>query len=535
MPSPTPLWDPRQVLQISDDDRCIGYAPSRGRKCRNIIAGHNLFKADTLLKSIAQEDPDADVLRSKLRRLAEYLLCVRWHQPQARDMVDKWGERVKTAYPYGEVVELPRLRTSASSLRNISSNSLASSSPSVSSRRTTSSASSVSLPTHSGRESLEEIIANLQEMLRIQGLAVELNHPSSRSSTRTSHTTSHVSTSDTSSLDLSRSSNFLPSTSIRLQARTSTAFSSTSTTRPQARTSTASSSVSATRPQTQASTSSSAASTTRPQARTSTASSSMSATRPETPTSTSSSSTSATRPQTQTSTSSSSASAARPQARASTVSSSANPTRPQTRTSTSSSSVSATRLQTQTSTSSSTARATRPQVHTPTASSDRSADITIASSTSLTRSHIRQRAIDEECPICMQDFLSDDLIMWCKTGCGWNVHQNCFEKWQIQCVADGRSTTCTLCRAAWEDQNAVKVRESCTRTHVRRLDIDDECPICQEDYRADDSLVWCKDGCGRTVHRDCFQEWQAHLDNSETSATCAFCRKVWASDCECSR
>ncbi|KAF2798586.1 hypothetical protein K505DRAFT_321734 [Melanomma pulvis-pyrius CBS 109.77] len=461
MPAPNPLWNPRQVLQISDDGCCVGYAPSKRRKCRIGIAGHNLYKAHTVLDSIAEADPDADAVRTKLHNLAGYMLCVRWHQAQAGDMVNQWVGRMKLAYPHGEVVAQPRARTSPSSRSNTPSSMSASSSASVSSQRSTSSASSVSLTTHSERGISEERYESLLEQMRIfDRRLAESVQQSELISNLTSLAIARISTSNTSALDPSRSSTV------------------------------SSSSVSTTRPQAQASISprsSASAGTTRPQARPLV-----------------SSSTSSTRPQAQASASSSSAIAAPPQARAST--SSAN-----------------------NSTIRSAASAT---------SSDQSADTVIVSSSSRTHSHVRQRPIDDECHICMDDFLPDDLIMWCKSGCGRSVHQNCFQTWQTACVARGRSATgtCVFCRAAWESQSAVKFRESsssCTRTHVRRLDVDEECPICQEDYKPEDSLVWCKDGCGRVVHRDCFQEWQVHLGNSETSATCAFCRRAWSSDCGC--
>ncbi|KAF2678885.1 hypothetical protein K458DRAFT_315897, partial [Lentithecium fluviatile CBS 122367] len=97
--STTPLWDPRATLDIASDHRCVGHAPSKGRKCRIWLAGHNVHKADDILRNLSTQEPELGALRIHLSRLAGYLLCPRWHQDQVSSMVDKWEERIKYAYP----------------------------------------------------------------------------------------------------------------------------------------------------------------------------------------------------------------------------------------------------------------------------------------------------------------------------------------------------------------------------------------------------------------------------------------------------
>jgi hypothetical protein len=72
--------------------------------------------------------------------------------------------------------------------------------------------------------------------------------------------------------------------------------------------------------------------------------------------------------------------------------------------------------------------------------------------------HARRQAIEGDCAIC-RDVLaedgstaaSDEGLVWCKDSCGQSVHQQCFDGWKRQCVADGRAATCVSCRASWSE------------------------------------------------------------------------------------
>lgn len=76
---------------------------------------------------------------------------------------------------------------------------------------------------------------------------------------------------------------------------------------------------------------------------------------------------------------------------------------------------------------------------------------------------------------------------------------------------------------------------ACTTRHARRLAIDDCCPICHDDFllRDRDRLVWCKSGCGRTVHQDCFETWEKACQDGDRTVTCGICRTPWSQDCDC--
>jgi len=52
----------------------------------------------------------------------------------------------------------------------------------------------------------------------------------------------------------------------------------------------------------------------------------------------------------------------------------------------------------------------------------------------------------------------------------------------------------------------------------------DDCPICYEEMKAKDDLVWCMSSCGNNVHKGCFKNWAtAHKGN----VTCVYCRANW--------
>ncbi|KAH8723779.1 hypothetical protein GQ44DRAFT_619687, partial [Phaeosphaeriaceae sp. PMI808] len=94
-----PQWSPEDVLQLCDDGRCVGYAPSKRRKCMMRISYGNEMECQYLISEMAEEQPNADLLEPKLRRLAQHGLCVQFHQNQVDDMVRKWSLRIRTAYP----------------------------------------------------------------------------------------------------------------------------------------------------------------------------------------------------------------------------------------------------------------------------------------------------------------------------------------------------------------------------------------------------------------------------------------------------
>lgn len=81
-----------------------------------------------------------------------------------------------------------------------------------------------------------------------------------------------------------------------------------------------------------------------------------------------------------------------------------------------------------------------------------------ASSSSTNRNSSKQvvetavrREIEEDdvCPICQDTMSETDAIMWCRMGCGNNVHSSCLKVWGRHRISIGEEVTCPYCRAEW--------------------------------------------------------------------------------------
>jgi hypothetical protein len=62
-----------------------------------------------------------------------------------------------------------------------------------------------------------------------------------------------------------------------------------------------------------------------------------------------------------------------------------------------------------------------------------------------------RRPTDGECPICCDDLVSEqskDELVWCRSGCGNNLHKTCFAQWAA--TKCGQMVTCPFCRKPWE-------------------------------------------------------------------------------------
>ncbi|GFR42292.1 hypothetical protein Agub_g3190, partial [Astrephomene gubernaculifera] len=69
---------------------------------------------------------------------------------------------------------------------------------------------------------------------------------------------------------------------------------------------------------------------------------------------------------------------------------------------------------------------------------------------------VKRREVDEEdpCPICYEDMVGQELdnLVWCRFGCGRNVHGKCMGVWmEHQIHSLGKELTCPLCRSEWGD------------------------------------------------------------------------------------
>jgi hypothetical protein len=88
------VWDPYIALEIDNPERgfltCVGYAPSKHRRCQNPIAWANRVCAQKILETLSRERPSVSRMRDYLEEVAECLLCVRYHRNQKYDVVEQW-------------------------------------------------------------------------------------------------------------------------------------------------------------------------------------------------------------------------------------------------------------------------------------------------------------------------------------------------------------------------------------------------------------------------------------------------------------
>jgi len=95
----TKIWDPIETLNIINPDRgcltCVGYAPSCRRRCRNPVNAGNRTSAFAVLDEMAYLEPESDKVYDLLYELAEYTLCLSYHQNQVGSTAKKWERQIE--------------------------------------------------------------------------------------------------------------------------------------------------------------------------------------------------------------------------------------------------------------------------------------------------------------------------------------------------------------------------------------------------------------------------------------------------------
>lgn len=93
-------WDPLVTLEINNPDTktftCVGYAPTRRRRCQNPIAGCNQTAVFAILHSLALLSPSSGKIGQVLPEIASLSLCRRYHQNQADSVVAKWQTKISS-------------------------------------------------------------------------------------------------------------------------------------------------------------------------------------------------------------------------------------------------------------------------------------------------------------------------------------------------------------------------------------------------------------------------------------------------------
>ena len=115
-------WDAAEVLKIQNIFTCVGYAPSKRRKCQNPIAAAKRAWASEILDRVENKDVVTTSVKRDLEELAPRLLCQRYHQGQASTMVNGWLAKVENLkaermHQRNEVAALSRMTSEAESTR----------------------------------------------------------------------------------------------------------------------------------------------------------------------------------------------------------------------------------------------------------------------------------------------------------------------------------------------------------------------------------------------------------------------------------
>lgn len=91
-----PRWTPSDILTNIDNSSCsitcVGYAPSKGRRCHIAIAAANRQDAAKLLDQMSKLNLSSSRIDGLLEQLAPRVLCKRYHQNQSSSMVSQWQD-----------------------------------------------------------------------------------------------------------------------------------------------------------------------------------------------------------------------------------------------------------------------------------------------------------------------------------------------------------------------------------------------------------------------------------------------------------
>ncbi len=96
------LWDPVSLFDIVDSSygfTCVGYAPSKGRRCHmRINQGNREFVLEKL-ENLAYIPPRNASVTKELKIIARTALCLNFHRDQVDDVHEQWLSLIKKKYP----------------------------------------------------------------------------------------------------------------------------------------------------------------------------------------------------------------------------------------------------------------------------------------------------------------------------------------------------------------------------------------------------------------------------------------------------
>lgn len=97
-------WNPEVVLKIRNYEHsggwtCVGFAPTKGRRCQNPINHMNRATAGSIIKKLSLVDPGKTNIAPLLQDLAGHLLCLRYHQSQVGEVTQRWTTSIASMPP----------------------------------------------------------------------------------------------------------------------------------------------------------------------------------------------------------------------------------------------------------------------------------------------------------------------------------------------------------------------------------------------------------------------------------------------------
>ncbi|KXG52191.1 uncharacterized protein PGRI_084750 [Penicillium griseofulvum] len=116
-PSYPPL---SEIIELEPEKEpwCAGYAPSKGRRCHARTNAHGRRSATAILNEGTKELRAGRSVTSLLKELAPHVLCTRFHQNQASDLVSRWKRDVR-AYRDSQDAYIPPARSTRRSSRSV--------------------------------------------------------------------------------------------------------------------------------------------------------------------------------------------------------------------------------------------------------------------------------------------------------------------------------------------------------------------------------------------------------------------------------
>ncbi|KAF2110908.1 hypothetical protein BDV96DRAFT_603516 [Lophiotrema nucula] len=108
--SSSPIWNPRELLQIHDSLYCIGRTGAN-MPCTTLLRSGQRTHARLMVEELSGREPDTGywVVRSWLCSLGRYSLCPA-HCSQRDEIFDDWCRKMRAAYPDRVVTMEERMR-----------------------------------------------------------------------------------------------------------------------------------------------------------------------------------------------------------------------------------------------------------------------------------------------------------------------------------------------------------------------------------------------------------------------------------------